>query len=142
MASQLTISLELITFMQWVLTQKSDVFAQFMNDSLDESLRAEIARLALDNDTAAPSTVLYETLSAFIYAMEQHIQGATGFQGTIRHEATPTKKPLRNGQRKRSHRCATRINEAHEMASIQSPTQRILYEALFAHDGEKECGIG
>lgn len=142
MASQLTISLELITFMQWVLTEKSDAFAQFMNESLDASIRAEIARLAADADTAVPSTALYETLSAFIHAMEVHIQQTVGIKKSTSKKAVAQQKSPKNGQRKHAHRCATRVQEASDIASIQSPTQRILYEALFTQDGEKECGVG
>ena len=39
MSTQLTISIELITFMEWVLTHKSDIFAAFMRDAIDAELR-------------------------------------------------------------------------------------------------------
>ncbi|MDQ5890151.1 MAG: hypothetical protein QG604_25 [Candidatus Dependentiae bacterium] len=142
MSTQLTISIELITFMQWVLTHKSDAFATFITDTIDAELKDKLALMASDKDITVSSDQLYETLSSFVRYIEHHIQ-ATAHDAEMPARRAKKKSKHRNSGTHRGHaqHCSMRGAELSEVQSIQSPTQRVLYQALFSNEGGNEGNV-
>ncbi|MDQ5940723.1 MAG: hypothetical protein QG632_449 [Candidatus Dependentiae bacterium] len=146
MSTQLTISIELITFMQWVLKYKSDAFAAFIAQTVDTDLREKLIALSQDTQITVSSNKLYETLSNFMRFIEHNLQ-ISGHSDDSFLAARRSKKKAR-GSRAGSHRhhapnCTAHQKEVdmNEIQSIQSPTQRVLYEALFNSETNSESGV-
>jgi hypothetical protein len=74
MATQLTISLELIAFMQWIIQQKEGAFSEFIDQALDETIRKRLVELQKDESISLSSEELYETLNGFLGVIEGHLE--------------------------------------------------------------------
>lgn len=70
MAAHLTISLELITFMKWVLEHKQEAFARFIHTTLDPKLREDLLCMT-DGNGDVSSEELYETVNNFLGFIEE-----------------------------------------------------------------------
>lgn len=85
MAAHLTISLELITFMKWVLEHKQEAFAHFIEASLAPELRNLL--LYADNSADVSSEDLYETVNNFLgfieHSMAQTLSDAPAQPATV-----------------------------------------------------------
>ena len=135
MSTQLTISIELIAFMKWVLQHRSESLHEFITHCLDPELQKEIISLVKSGKTAAHHTDdLYEALSGFMHAMEQAIHTQLNLE-----QAHPILSAKPSARRQKTHRkdCASRTT-AHaieeEVQAIESPTQRMLYQSLCQED--------
>lgn len=140
MSTQLTISIELIAFMKWVLEHKHEMLHQFMTHCLDPELEHTI-RALVDNGGAPQKYTddLYETLVLFVQSMETIINTELNLQpAQAILEAHPGTK------RTKTHRknCAARAAEQSastsgkdEALAIESPTQRMLYQSLCEESG-------
>jgi len=130
MSTQLTISIELITFMKWVLKHKRDAFAQFIQDSITPELAHNLKELAQDTTITVSGDELYQTLSTFMQYLEAHVQrSAQQTSSLTEHNRGTCRNPRHAHGRRRGSDVST------ELQSIESPIQRVLYEALL--NGEK-----
>jgi hypothetical protein len=136
MSTQLTISLELITFMKWVLEHNKELLTQFMKEACDPELQAILAAVSDDQSISLPANDMYETLNTFIRHMER-ILHAQYSSGQVRNE---TKKRTR--KHKKSCAGATRIKELpQETYVIESPTKRTLYQSLCDEESPHESTV-
>ncbi len=133
--------------MKWVLKYKSDVFATFITESFTDELRENLTSLANAKDVDLSNDELYETLSTFVRYIEHNIQlNIKGESDTTRGNASGerSKKEKKSGgaRRHHAHHCKNQHTEFNEAQSIQSPTQKLLYQALFSsNDGSSDSNI-
>ncbi len=140
MSTQLTISIELITFMQWVLKYKSDAFAAFIAQTVDSDLREKLVAISQNTQPTVSSDKLYETLSNFVRFIEYNLELTNPADDSF----IATRQPKKKTRTHRHHaaKCAEHTTaQVNEIQSIQSPTQRILYQALFTNENNSESGV-
>ena len=130
MSTQLTISIELIAFMKWVLEHKSEAFAEFIAHALDAQLQKELIHLMKNPKISIPTDELYETLSSFMHHIEKTNNNQLA-QDTL-HPVVATMAERPKKRRIHKSRCASRSTNdfAQEAQAIESPTQRVLYQLL------------
>jgi len=73
MASQLTVSLELIAFMKWMLHHKKSFLNKLIIQALQEGLRTELAQLIEEEDNM-PADELYYIVNSFLGHIEKQLQ--------------------------------------------------------------------
>jgi len=140
MSTQLTISIELIALMEWVLKNKSDLFMEFINNVIDEPLRAKLITVTTNKEVELESADLYITLNNFIGFMEKHIQHSIGIPQQSQEELGKTCRRRSSTHQYHSARC-TRKSKFNEAETIKSPTQRLLYKALAGDESNSESTI-
>jgi hypothetical protein len=136
MSTQLTISLELITFMKWVLEHNKELLTHFIKDSCDPELQAILATVTDDQSISLPAADMYETLNTFIQHMERTLH--------TQYASQTTQKTIKKTAKKHKKNCAgaTRIqNIPQETYVIESPTKRALYQSLCSDESPHESTV-
>lgn len=130
MSTQLTISIELIAFMEWVLKYKRDHLNEFISHMIDDDLKEQIALITADREAALSSNDLYMTLNDFIRHMEECIN-----EEVAQEELAQTCTRRSSKHRRHTHRC-TRKSAINETETIKTSAQRTLYHALTRDESE------
>ena len=134
MSTQLTISIELITFMEWILKHKSDVLSSFISHAVDDNLKKKLVAISANKELTMSNDDLYTTLSHFVRYMEECVNEQIDLNAAQEEWARSC---TRRSSKHRHHsaRC-TRKEPINETESIKSPTQRTLYQALARDESE------
>jgi len=130
MSTQLTISIELITYMKWLLSHKREELTTFMRGTMTHDIEKELINLASQSNPESATDDLYEALSGFITALEDDLQSVVNPQGILPRRVKKSAS-RHSSPRRHAKNCVMRepsVNE--DIQSIQSPTQRLLYQAL------------
>jgi|GEM_PF-2748498 len=137
MSTQLTISLELITFMKWVLQHNKKLLTQFIQEACDPELQAILSTITNDQSLSLPPADMYDALNTFIRHMEQTLN-----HQYAAHANHATKKSSRPRKHKKHCAGATRIHEIpQETYVIESPTKRALYQSLCSDESPHESTV-
>ncbi len=140
MSTQLTISIELIAFMEWVLKHKSDIFMTFINTVIDTELRDKLTALSTNRELELENADLYTTLNNFVRYMESHIQQSIGTTEQVQEELGKSCKRRSSTHQYHNARC-TKRSKFNESETIKSPTQRVLYQALTSNDNNSDSNV-
>lgn len=126
MATQLTISLELIAFMQWVIQHKAEAFSNFMDKALDDEIREALAKLQADQSATLSSDELYSTLHNFLGSIEQHLEQSLE---QSRHMVTRSSQQ-KKGQKHQKKQCS----HAHHTPNEETAQPTRLHDGSFLPD--------